>query len=101
MAWYQEGYKGGYSSDYSYFLHLPPPLKTCCLPGPAARSAQSTALPLLIRTPNGVHAAGTGRDRYVPNPGATSAVQVEMFVFLGKIMGHAMRWAGSGCLADT
>lgn len=58
---------------------------------PRHRFAQSTALPLLIRTPNGVHAAGMGRDHYVPNPGATSAVQVEMFVFLGKIMGHAMR----------
>lgn len=57
--------------------------------GPAL--VQSTALPLLIRTPNGVHAAGVGRDRYVPNPGATSPAQVEMFVFLGKMMGHAMR----------
>ncbi|CAM9164819.1 unnamed protein product [Ectocarpus sp. 8 AP-2014] len=56
-----------------------------------AQELQSSALPLLIRTPNGVHAAGMGRDRYVPNPGATSPDQVEMFVFLGKIMGHAMR----------
>ncbi|CAM9143892.1 unnamed protein product [Scytosiphon promiscuus] len=56
-----------------------------------AQELQSTALPLLIRTPNGVHAAGMGRDRYVPNPGATSLAQVEMFVFLGKMMGHAMR----------
>ncbi|CAN0181713.1 unnamed protein product [Pylaiella littoralis] len=56
-----------------------------------AQELQSTALPLLIHTPNGVHAAGVGRDRYVPNPGATSPAQVEMFIFLGKMMGHAMR----------
>eukprot|EP00752_Nemacystus_decipiens_P002251 g2132.t2 len=56
-----------------------------------AQELQSTALPLLMRTPNGVHAAGVGRDRYVPNPGATSSAQVEMFIFLGKMMGHAMR----------
>lgn len=54
---------------------------------------QSTALPLLIRTPNGRHAAGMGRDRYVPNPGAVLPAQVEMFVFLGKLMGHALRLA--------
>ena len=37
-----------------------------------------------------------GRDRYVLNPGATSATQLEMFVFLGKLMGHAMRWVYRG-----
>lgn len=34
-----------------------------------------------------------GRDNYVPNPGANSSTQVEMFVFLGKLMGHAIRLA--------
>ncbi|CAM9305222.1 unnamed protein product, partial [Sphacelaria rigidula] len=56
-----------------------------------AQELQSTALPLLIRVPNGKHAAGMGRDTYVPNPGATSPAQVDMFVFLGKLMGHAIR----------
>lgn len=76
------------------FNVLPCPSPPNYSPSPTPRdvsSLQSTALPLLIRTPNGVHAAGMGRDRYVPNPGATSPAQVEMFVFLGKMMGHAMR----------
>lgn len=75
-------------------LHFPPQLIAphfVCVFSLGPISVQSTALPLLIRTPNGVHAAGVGRDRYVPNPGATSPAQVEMFVFLGKMMGHAMR----------
>lgn len=59
----------------------------------ARSSLQSTALPLLIRTPNAKHAAGMGRDNYVPNPGATSPVQADMFVFLGKLMGHVIRSA--------
>ncbi|KAG5186945.1 hypothetical protein JKP88DRAFT_257310 [Tribonema minus] len=57
-----------------------------------AQELQSAALPLLLRTPNAKHAAGlSGRDHWLLNPGATSPVQLEMLVFLGKLMGHAMR----------
>jgi hypothetical protein len=34
---------------------------------------------------------GTGRDRWLLNPGATREVHREMFKFLGKLMGYAMR----------
>ncbi|CAM9310758.1 unnamed protein product [Chrysoparadoxa australica] len=52
---------------------------------------QSTALPLLLRTPNAKHQAGLGRDKWALNPGATTPVQLEMLCFLGKLMGHAIR----------
>jgi hypothetical protein len=56
-----------------------------------AAELQSAALPLLLRTPNAKHAAGLGRDRWLLNPGATAPAQLDMFVFLGKLMGYAMR----------
>jgi hypothetical protein len=56
-----------------------------------AAELQSAALPLLLRTPNAKHAAGLGRDRWLLNPGAVAPAQLDMFVFLGKLMGHAMR----------
>ena len=52
---------------------------------------QSNALPLLIRTPNGRQSAGQNRDMWILNPGATSLTNLEMFAFLGKLMGIAIR----------
>lgn len=52
---------------------------------------QSTSLPLLIRTPNGTHAVGQNRERWLFNPGATSLLHMEMYCFLGKLMGIAIR----------
>lgn len=52
---------------------------------------QSHSLPLLIRTPNGTHAVGLNREKWLLNPGASSALHLEMFSFLGKLMGIAMR----------
>ena len=52
---------------------------------------QSPALPLLVRTPNGVQQMGQGRERWLLNPGAATATQMQMFEFLGKLMGVAVR----------
>ena len=52
---------------------------------------QSTALPLLLRTPNGRHAVGYNREKWILHPAATSSVELEMFAFLGKLMGVAVR----------
>ena len=52
---------------------------------------QSSALPLLIRTPNGRNATGYNREKWILNPGATSSTQLEMFSFLGKLLGVAIR----------
>jgi hypothetical protein len=49
-------------------------------------------LPLLKRCPNGIHDAGMNRETYILNPDcAQSPTQLEMLVFLGKLMGHAIR----------
>jgi len=52
---------------------------------------QSGTLPLLVHTPNGRQAVGYNRDKWLLNPGATSATQLQMFAFLGKLMGVAIR----------
>lgn len=52
---------------------------------------QSPALPLLIRTPNGRQSSGQNREMWVLNPGSTSLTHMEMFAFLGKLMGIAVR----------
>lgn len=52
---------------------------------------QSTVLPLLIPTPNGKHAVGYNREKWVINPSATSSTCMEMYKFLGKLMGIALR----------
>jgi hypothetical protein len=48
---------------------------------------QSAALPLLRRTPNGVHSIGQNREQWVLNPGSASTTHFEMFGFMGKLMG--------------
>lgn len=56
-----------------------------------AEELQSPVLPLLIRTPNGRHAVGYNREKWILNPSSTSSVQLEMFAFVGKLMGIAIR----------
>lgn len=52
---------------------------------------QSPALSLLLRTPNGRQGVGFNREKWILNPGATTSVELEMFAFLGKLMGIAIR----------
>jgi hypothetical protein len=52
---------------------------------------QSDALPLFIRTPNGVNGVGEHRDAFVPDPSASSALHMEWFYFLGMLLGLALR----------
>jgi len=56
-----------------------------------ALELQSSALPLMIRTPNGRHAVGQNREKWLLNPGSTSSTHMEMFAFMGKLMGISMR----------
>lgn len=52
---------------------------------------QSEHLSLLRRTPNGRLNVGQNRDCWVPNPAARSRTALDMFAFLGKLMGCAIR----------
>ncbi len=52
---------------------------------------QSSALALLHRTPNGVHAVGQNREQWVLHPGARGELALQLFAFLGKLMGMVMR----------
>jgi len=56
-----------------------------------ANELQSRALPLLLRTPNGRDSVGQNREKWVLNPGATTSLHMDMFCFLGKLMGIAIR----------
>ncbi|XP_064481734.1 E3 ubiquitin-protein ligase HERC2-like isoform X2 [Ornithodoros turicata] len=52
---------------------------------------QNGSLPLLILTPNGRDEAGTNRDCFLLNPAAKSPLHLNMFRFLGMLMGIAVR----------
>jgi len=52
---------------------------------------QSSSLPLFIRTRNGVGNIGQNKEKWVFNPAAKSSLHMEMFSFLGKLMGTAIR----------
>ena len=52
---------------------------------------QSTFLHLLIPTPNNTHNMGENRDCWIVNPSATSKNDRDLFLFLGKLMGVAIR----------
>eukprot|EP01038_Epipyxis_sp_PR26KG_P004657 gene4657-6544_t len=56
-----------------------------------AQELQSAALPLLLRTKNAVGIIGNNRDAWTFNPGATTKTQLEMYRFLGKLMGVSIR----------
>jgi hypothetical protein len=50
-----------------------------------------SALPLLLRTPNGKNADGENRDTLIFNPEATAPIHMQMYTFLGKLVGSAVR----------
>ncbi|XP_044756400.1 E3 ubiquitin-protein ligase HERC2 [Coccinella septempunctata] len=52
---------------------------------------QNGSLPLLIPTPNGREEAGANRDCFILNPTAKSCLHLNMFRFLGVLMGIAIR----------
>ena len=56
-----------------------------------AAELQSHSLPLLVRAPNNRAAVGMNREKWVFNPGATTSLHLDMFSFLGKLMGIAVR----------
>jgi len=56
-----------------------------------AQDLQSDMLTLLIRVNNGKENVGLNREKWIPNPDATSTLDMEMFSFLGKLMGIAIR----------
>ncbi|KAF7266968.1 hypothetical protein GWI33_019752 [Rhynchophorus ferrugineus] len=52
---------------------------------------QNGSLPLLIPTPNGRDEAGANRDCFILNPTAKTCLHLNMFRFLGVLMGIAIR----------
>jgi hypothetical protein len=56
-----------------------------------AMELQSTALPLMVRVPNEKHSVGQNREKWILNPGAVSSLHMEMFAFMGKLLGIAIR----------
>jgi E3 ubiquitin-protein ligase HERC2 len=52
---------------------------------------ESHSLPLCIKTQNNKNLIGTNREKYTFNPSSTSLIQIQMFEFLGVIMGMALR----------
>lgn len=52
---------------------------------------QSKFLRLLIPTPNQAHNIGDHRDCWIINPNATSQLEQDLFLFLGKLFGVAIR----------
>jgi len=56
-----------------------------------AAELESASLPLLLRTPNGRHSTGQNRERWVLHPGSTSPTHQDLFRFLGKLFGVAIR----------
>jgi len=55
------------------------------------RELQSPSLSLLIKSPNARMNVGSNRDAFLPNPAATSQIETQMFEFLGKLFGIAVR----------
>ena len=52
---------------------------------------QSNILPLFIKTPNSVYMESANQDLFVPRPSSTSAQHLQMYEFIGKLMGLAIR----------
>ena len=52
---------------------------------------QNGSLPLLVQTPNGRDDTGVNRDCFIINPAADSSLHLNMFRFLGVLMGIAVR----------
>jgi hypothetical protein len=56
-----------------------------------ADELQSSMLPLFVPVQNQVHAIGENRDSWTVNPAATAEIHQSMYLFLGKLMGVAIR----------
>lgn len=56
-----------------------------------AMELQSGSLPLMVRVPNEKQSVGQNREKWILNPGATSSLHMEMFCFMGKLLGIAVR----------
>jgi hypothetical protein len=52
---------------------------------------QSPSLPLLIKTANNKNAFGLNREKWTINSGSASAAHMELFSFLGVLMGMSFR----------
>lgn len=46
---------------------------------------------LLLQCPNGIHSVHVNMEKYVPNPKHTSNLALQMFEFMGKLMGMSLR----------
>jgi hypothetical protein len=52
---------------------------------------ESESLPLFIKTPNNVNAYGEDREKWTINPSSLSHTHLEMFAFLGALIGMSLR----------
>ena len=52
---------------------------------------KSPVLPLFIQCPNGRAGLGRNQHKWIPNPSATTPSCLDMFEFVGKIFGIALR----------
>ncbi|RNF17898.1 putative ubiquitin-protein ligase [Trypanosoma conorhini] len=59
--------------------------------GEMCRELMSTSLPLFVPTANNVHNTGNCRDAFVPAASAVGTAELTAFVFIGQLMGGAMR----------
>ena len=55
------------------------------------KEIQSDPLTLFIPSPNGRMNYGRERDEFIPNPHSTTALSIEMYEFLGKMIGVMIR----------
>lgn len=56
----------------------------------ASEELHSNYLDLFIKSPNHKNEIGSMRDKFIINPGAKSALQLDMYVFIGYLMGYAI-----------
>ena len=52
---------------------------------------ETEILPLFLLSPNGRSEMGTNRDVFIPNPKSNTPVCIEMYEFLGELMGLSIR----------
>jgi len=57
----------------------------------AIQDLQSSATPLFILCPNGKNSVGLNREKWIPNPACTSSLYLQMYEFVGVLMGIALR----------
>jgi len=57
----------------------------------ACKDLMDSTVPLFMESPNGANNVGLHREKRVINPAATSPLQLEMFKFVGVLMGMALR----------